>query len=393
MNSRAGFIYGFRQAEAAIRHDHHRRFLELCKERNIVPRGLKIKKDACIGTKSKAFMLEWETIKCNAELGLQDSLIKEQLRMAKDSEVEFWGHVQEFIRSIRGDVGQFMEWYDRITSTLEFKTKELNKRRLHKFRNLVPNDNSYASVTYRPRLLDDLKYVRDGVESVETAETNKADEATDTNEVPPLHETDETAEACETVETVPDEAYETDEFGNPDETDEAIETGPEETDEATETDETDEAGGAEVEALESFVSNETFITDNRISRKRSSHNQGKFNFHCENEEGVELEVVECLGDLMDSLAGGEGLSQFVNREHSLSGAAGMEGTHGSLIGDLCSINDISIPIDEDCGIFLSPGVGNARDWDTSFGYLAKKPQQCPRTVHVKSPKPPISADI
>ena len=64
----------------AYRTFYHIVFLEVTKSYGIIPNGLKIKKDACIGNVSKNFVASWDLQLFKAEIQLMEVLILEHVR-------------------------------------------------------------------------------------------------------------------------------------------------------------------------------------------------------------------------------------------------------------------------------------------------------------------------
>ena len=66
--------------EDGYRTFYHIVFLEVSKSYGVIPNGLKIKKDACIGNASKNFVTTWDLELSKAEIQLMEDLILDHVR-------------------------------------------------------------------------------------------------------------------------------------------------------------------------------------------------------------------------------------------------------------------------------------------------------------------------
>ena len=57
----------YKLSESVIKHFNHITFLRTCKINNAIPKGLIIKKDACISGSSD-FLLEWQRVKRHTDI-------------------------------------------------------------------------------------------------------------------------------------------------------------------------------------------------------------------------------------------------------------------------------------------------------------------------------------
>ena len=60
-----------------LSYEHHNRFLCVCKEEDMVPKGLRLKKKANIEVVSRCFEKDWGSIFMDASKKLQDVLVRE----------------------------------------------------------------------------------------------------------------------------------------------------------------------------------------------------------------------------------------------------------------------------------------------------------------------------
>ena len=79
----------FKTCENAYKIFYHIIFLEICKSYKIVPKGLHVKKDYCIGNPSTEFCDNWWKEKLDYQLRLCDMLIQENVRKLFKLEDDF----------------------------------------------------------------------------------------------------------------------------------------------------------------------------------------------------------------------------------------------------------------------------------------------------------------
>ena len=67
--------------------------MKICLSFNVIPKGLKLKKNPQIGEKSTQFIQEWNRIISNAEMNLLEGLYMRKFQPGLSStRVEFWKH-------------------------------------------------------------------------------------------------------------------------------------------------------------------------------------------------------------------------------------------------------------------------------------------------------------
>ena len=94
------------------RTQEHCIFLSICEHCEVIPKGLIIKKEACVGDGSNVFKREWNDIKLEASKQFMRSILKEQWKKLGRYEMEFWRVVVESVEksSDKKAVGDFVEW-------------------------------------------------------------------------------------------------------------------------------------------------------------------------------------------------------------------------------------------------------------------------------------------
>ena len=81
-------------AEKIYKSFYHIIFLETCKSFNLVPKGLRIKKQPCIGNRSNSFTSIWENELNRTEENLRDILLYENVKILFSHERRFWKDIE-----------------------------------------------------------------------------------------------------------------------------------------------------------------------------------------------------------------------------------------------------------------------------------------------------------
>ena len=121
--------------EDAYRTFYHVVFLEVTKSYGIIPNGLKIKKDACIGNVSKNFIASWDLQLFKAEIQLMEVLILEHVRKLFA--------IEENFNSVFKHHTVPEDWLFRTRNHLEKLEKAERRRKLKKLRKLSDNETLY----------------------------------------------------------------------------------------------------------------------------------------------------------------------------------------------------------------------------------------------------------
>ena len=121
--------------EDAYRTFYHIVFLEVTKSYGIIPNGLKIKKDACIGNVSKNFVASWDLQLFKAEIQLMEVLILKHVRKLFA--------VEESFNSLFKHHMVQEDWLFRTRNHLEKLEKAERRRKLKKLRKLSDNETLY----------------------------------------------------------------------------------------------------------------------------------------------------------------------------------------------------------------------------------------------------------
>ena len=81
-------------AEKIYKSFYHIIFLETCKSFNLVPKGLQIKKQPCIGNRSNSFTSIWENELNRTEENLRDILLYENVKILFSHERRLWKDIE-----------------------------------------------------------------------------------------------------------------------------------------------------------------------------------------------------------------------------------------------------------------------------------------------------------
>ena len=120
---------------------YHIVLLEICKSYNIVPKGLYMKKDYCIGNPSTEFCNSWRKEKLDYQLRLWDMLIQGNVRKLSKLEDDFG----EVIRKTKVN----LKFLFRLRFHLDRVEKKQQKIKLKKLRSLSPNSMYKKLLTER----------------------------------------------------------------------------------------------------------------------------------------------------------------------------------------------------------------------------------------------------
>ena len=89
----------FTLAGKITRYANHWLYMKICLSFNVIPKGLKLKKNPQIGEKSTQFIQEWNRIMSNAEMNLLETLANEYYIVTSTLQVKFWHTVTEFLQT------------------------------------------------------------------------------------------------------------------------------------------------------------------------------------------------------------------------------------------------------------------------------------------------------
>lgn len=86
-----------------LSYEHHNRYLSVCKEEDMVAKGLRLKKKANIEVVSGCFKKDWESILIDASKKLQDFLVRETENVERGLTEEI-SEIKSFIKDRYGEV-------------------------------------------------------------------------------------------------------------------------------------------------------------------------------------------------------------------------------------------------------------------------------------------------
>ena len=121
----------FKTCENAYKTFYQIIFLEIFKSYKIVPKGLYVKKDHCIGNPSTEFCNSWHKEKLDYQLRLCDILIRENVRKLFKLEEDF----SQVIKKTKVNINFLFK----LRFHLDRVEKKQQKVKLKKFRSLSPN--------------------------------------------------------------------------------------------------------------------------------------------------------------------------------------------------------------------------------------------------------------
>ena len=125
----------FNLAEDVYKSFYHVVFPEVCKSYQIVPGGLHVEKEPCIGNPSKKFLDVWKNQLEITRLSLRDVLLEEYVEKYFKLEAELQSAFAKHI--VQED------WLLKVRNHLERLEKKLRQKKFKKLRKFCKNDNFY----------------------------------------------------------------------------------------------------------------------------------------------------------------------------------------------------------------------------------------------------------
>ena len=125
----------FHLAEDVYKSFYHVIFLEVCKSYQIVPDGLYVEKEPCIGNSSKKVLDTWKNQLKVTRSNLRDVLLKEYVEKYFELEAKF--------KSIFSKYFVQEDWLLKVRNHLERLEKKLHQKKLKKLDKFCKNDNFY----------------------------------------------------------------------------------------------------------------------------------------------------------------------------------------------------------------------------------------------------------
>ena len=155
----------FKTCESAYKTFYHIIFLEICKSYEIVPKGLYVKKDHCIGNPWTEFCNRWHKEKLDYQLRLCDILIRENVRKLFKLEEDFGWIIKKTEVNIN--------FLFKLRFHLDKVEKKQQKVKLKKLRSLSPN-SVYKKLLIE-RFYEHLPHFRFRLEFVKFCNSNIED--------------------------------------------------------------------------------------------------------------------------------------------------------------------------------------------------------------------------
>ena len=121
-----------------MRYQHHRQNYEESLRTGMVPKGLRIKKAPAFEPVSKDFNIRWDEMLYKAEKNLIELLLYESSKVVAKLEVDLSNGIRELYNDSYEDKRLEMEKKEEIYS------KNLEKRRLKKWKNLTESNSTFS---------------------------------------------------------------------------------------------------------------------------------------------------------------------------------------------------------------------------------------------------------
>ena len=121
----------------AVKHEHHYLFLLACCDGSVVPKGLTVKKTACVDNISEEFRESWAIVEDRSGNEFRNLLTNEHKKRSRRLQLQFR---KEMIRKIKTDtIWDVLEDLLWVVESVNNVTNQLILRRMRKLSNLVPN--------------------------------------------------------------------------------------------------------------------------------------------------------------------------------------------------------------------------------------------------------------
>ena len=149
-------------ANKCVRHFNHFVFTKLCCDFNVVPKGLSLKKNPCVGNLSSGAAKQWNDTLEDGGRSLVHILYQEHWRKFEVSEREFWNSLVLFLE--KHEQESATKDLDSVVREINSLMSSLKRKRTRKFRKLISVDEQFANKEKQYLeeidLLKDLLYVR-----------------------------------------------------------------------------------------------------------------------------------------------------------------------------------------------------------------------------------------
>ena len=138
----------FTLAGKITRYANHWLYMKICLSLNVIPKGLKLKKNPQIGEKSTQFIQEWNRIMSNAEMNLLETLANEYYVVTSTLPIKFWHKVTEFLQT-GPNVIEAKQIFSELCKKIEKDQRNIAARREKKLSKLIQG-KSFSSITELP---------------------------------------------------------------------------------------------------------------------------------------------------------------------------------------------------------------------------------------------------
>ena len=110
-------------AVKAVKHEHHYLFLLACCDGSVVPKGLTVKKTACVDNISEEFRESWAIVEDRSGNEFRNLLTNEHKKRTRRLQLQFWKEIirkmeTETIWNVREDLLWVVESVNNVTNLL-----------------------------------------------------------------------------------------------------------------------------------------------------------------------------------------------------------------------------------------------------------------------------------
>ena len=151
---KCGIISAFRSAVKCFNYFYHIVFLECCQHVDVIPDGVKIRKQSFIQFNSSDITALWNSTITSTEKSLLDSLLVGLHEKMLQFEITFWDELGTIEEDEGLSYDDILEWWVKLVRYCEKEEDVIKKRKCRKIRKML-KDNSMAKMEICLRRFDE----------------------------------------------------------------------------------------------------------------------------------------------------------------------------------------------------------------------------------------------
>ena len=133
------YIELFKLGKKCLDFNSHFFFLSNCKERGVVPKGLRIKLEPQVSTKNTEFLEQWKTNLAKTERETVCLTAAEYGRLFQSTQINFWNTMYDSLSQCK-DTDIFLNWWLKFYDFTYIYSRKLEKRKIKKLKNLLKEE-------------------------------------------------------------------------------------------------------------------------------------------------------------------------------------------------------------------------------------------------------------